>query len=595
MKNGFFFLALSCLLVSVSNANELKAINFKQKGEVSRLELLFDKKNVQASKFQIKEDRQIIIDLKNVSSTDRVVRAFDTSEFSGAVVLMSAYKKPGNDKDLRIAIQLRDNVRSVLRRNGKAIIVDIENRFGVFDQRTAELGQSKPDELVKTEDTFEELLVPKSDSIDDILENLTLSGPKKYIGKRISINVKAVGLADVLRMIANVSGFNIIVTEDVKKAPPLTLSLTNIPWDQALDTILELSELAVKKNGKILVVQSREQIFNERLALKLKEKKVEKEESLVTKIFPISFASPSELQNTVKNYLTERGKISTNKRTSSLIVRDTQKTMEKVLKIIDVLDTQTPQVLIESKIVEISESYSKEIGIGTGGLEFGYDPINAPAQSASPGFSFSTAPISTKSKARSLFALNLSQLGKLNNLNFTLQLLETESKAKIVASPRVITQNNVQASISSTNKQSSLVSDGVDSSGKPVSKVVDTQGKLSLQVTPQVTNDGSISLKISLQKDEIIAPSNPSSLPSTQSRQLSTEVLVDNGSTVVLGGIYRQSESNAISGVPLLKDVPIIGWLFRTPYTPKLDKSEMIIFMTPRIINQEEAGLTDRS
>lgn len=604
MKNGFFTSLLLALSFNIEAAN-LTAINFTQQGEISQLEMLLDNNEVKASKFQIKEDKQIIIDLEGVTSTERVMRAFDASEFSGAVVFVSAYKKPDSDKDLRIAIQLRDNVRSVLKRKENSIVLQIENRFGVFNQRVMQENEAFEEKVTGSKTKASELLVPKTESIDDILENLTLSGQKKYIGKRISINVKNVPVADILKMISDVSGFNVILTDDVKKSEPLTLSLTNVPWDQALDTILTLNKLVAKKNGKILIVQS--------LARATEDKKLEAEtklqalntEPLVTKIFPVSYATTKELTEIIKGYITkERGTIAEDVRTNSLIVKDTTETIEKIRKIIEVLDTQTPQVLIESKIVEVTESYSKEIGLKNG-FNFGYDPVGAPATAANPingtaptggfdfgpGFSFSSAPVSGET-SRNLFSLSIGQFGRLIDLNFALQLMESESKGKIIASPKVITQNKKKANLTTTDTTSFVVTTGAGDSA--TTSFQEVSADLKLEVTPQVTNEGSIALEISLAKSQFSTRPSPDAPPNKQTRQVQTNVLVDNGSTIVLGGIYSYTKSETHSGIPFLKDIPLIGWLFRTPYAPSTSKNEMIIFLTPRIINQEEAGLVDR-
>jgi type IV pilus assembly protein PilQ len=165
MKKGFFQSVLLTLAMvsSTAKAVEMKAINFAQKGEVSELEFIFDTNNAQASKFQIKEDKQIIVDFADVTTSERVMRAFDTSEFSGGVVFVKAYKKPKSEKDIRIAVQLRDNVRSVLVRKQNRVVLQIENRFGVFSQKKAEEGQTYKDKIadISTEEAAK-LSIPKS-------------------------------------------------------------------------------------------------------------------------------------------------------------------------------------------------------------------------------------------------------------------------------------------------------------------------------------------------------------------------------------------------------------------------------------------------
>lgn len=591
MKKGFFLSVVFTLISSKVLAAEMKAINFVQKGEISELEFIFDSNNAQASKFQVKEDKQIIIDFSDVATTERVMRAFDTSEFSGGVVFVKAYKKPKTEKDIRVAVQLRDNVRSVLVRKPNRVILQIENRFGVFSQSKAEDGQSyreKISDLSSSE--MSKLNIPRSDSVEDILENLVMSGKKKYIGKKVTMNLKDVTPEEIIKILAETSGFNIILTEDAKKAPPISLSLVDIPWDQALDTVLEMNKLAAKKNGMILIVNTAAKYFQEQEEIRKAKIASLEQEPLLTKIFPISFANITELQGIIAEYSTkDRGKISKDSRTNSLIVKDTGEVLEKIKKIVELLDTQTPQVLIESKIVEVAERYSKEIGLDNG-LSFGYDPFGASGANNSGSFSFSTAP--TPGTA-GIFGLSLTKFNRLTNLNFQLNLMENEAKAKIISSPKIITKNNVKAEIT---QDEVVFYDKVTQvqGGLATNEPQAQSAKLKLSVTPQITNEGAISLSVELQKDSLEAQLGIGKPRPETKRNVKTEVLVDNGATVVVGGIYTFTTNENHSGIPFLKDIPLIGWLFRTKYNPSNEKRELIIFLTPRIINQEEAGLVDR-
>lgn len=591
MKIGI--LSILLLFPSILFAANLEKIGFKQFDEVSRLEFILDDNDVVAEKFSNSESRQIIVDLKNVSADDKVLRGFDTSEFPGAIVYVSAYPKTANTQDVRIAIQLRDNVRSILKRGLKKVYLDIENRFGVFTQaQLLEEGEQNQDE--KTVFSADKLLIPKSESIEDILENLTLSGKKKYIGKKISINVRDMKVEEILKLIADASGFNIIMTQEVKRLPPLTLNLTNVPWDQALDTLLGVNKLVAKKNGIILMVTTLEKATKDKeLEVKAKQVAIE-EEPLVTKVFAISYAATGDLMKILGDYSTkDRGKIQEDTRINALIVKDTAEIVEKMRKIIETLDTQTPQVLIEAKIVEVTEEYSKEIGLQSG-FSFGYDPVGATDGVADegPGFTFNSAP-SGGDDARSLFGLSIARFNRLLDLNFSLQLMETESKGKVIASPKVITQNKQKATLTTSDETSFTVTQTTN--GTVTQSFETSAATLKLDVTPQVTNEGSISLDISLDKQQFGTRPSAASPPNKQSRAIKTVVLVDNGSTIVLGGIYNFTKNDAHSGIPFLKDIPLIGWLFRTSYAPSTSKNEMVIFLTPRIVNQEEAGLIDRS
>ena len=578
---------------------QMTSMEFFQRGDQSTLELTFDRKDVDAKKFQLQEDKQIIIDLKNTVATDKVMRAFDTSEFSGSVVFVSAYKRPGKENDLRIALQLRDNVRSILTKDDNKIILDVENRFGVFSQKQIQLGALNPDQKTLEEENTEigNLLVPKSNKIEDILDNLTLSGKKKYVGKKITLNVKDMKVEEILKIIADASGFNIIVGDEVKNLPNLTFNLTAIPWDQVLDTILALNKLVARKNGEILMVTTLAKATSEE-KLQIEAKQLaQSQEALVTKVFPISHAELGPLSSIVKEYLTTRGKLSQDDRTNALIIKDTADTLEKIIKIIELLDVQTPQVLIEAKIVEVSEIYNLEMGLRQG-IGWQYDPLGTPkrpGKGATGAFNFSTAPIAEEPDefgvGTDLFALSNLSLGRVAGLNFKLQMLETESKMKIISAPKVITQNKKAATITSSEGTSYQKTTG--SGDTAVTSYETTDATLSLNVTPQITNDGSILMQVNVSQTAFKTRTSETQPPDTTSRTVTTNVLVDNGSTVVIGGIYYYQDNTMDRGVPFLKNLPLIGWLFRSMYNPHHEKSEMVIFLTPRIINQEQAGLTN--
>ena len=368
-----FLLTLATLPNFLLAEAKLKSIDFKQEGEESLLELTFDNDTAQGKRIHIADDKQIILDIKNVDATDKVLRDFDTSEFLGSIVYVSSYRNPSNQNDLRVALQLRENVRSSLVREKNKLILKVENRFGVFSQDGTKLSRSYSPKQFKSRDkkTYH---APKSDSLKDILHNLTLSGKKKYIGKKISLNVKNMAVEDILRIIAEASGFNIIMSKHVSTLPPLSLNLANTPWDQILDIILSLHKLVAKRNGVILMIESLDSAVADAKKAAEAKKSAAVEKPLITKIFPISYAKLESLQKILADYTTSRGKISPDQRTNSLIIIDTSEALDRIKKIVETLDTQTPQVLIESKIVEIVESYSKELGLRDG-ISFGYDPI----------------------------------------------------------------------------------------------------------------------------------------------------------------------------------------------------------------------------
>lgn len=600
MRRGIL-IVMALLLAQGAMAARITSVNFLQEGEVSKLVLELDSPAA-AERFAVQDDKQIILDVKDVKIENRLLRGIDTSEFDGATVYISGYPRPGAPQDVRFAIQLRDNVRSILDTNGNKIVLSIENRFGVFSK--SRVDESKNEVRAGTTDTQGNevvvdnvrLLVPKSNSVEDILANLVLSGPKKYVGKKISINVSEIPVKDLLKMISETSGFNIILDNDVTKVPPMTLSLTNIPWDQALDTILSLARLVATKNSNILTVKTQDQATKEREALAAAEALKLGLEPLVTKVFPISYADIASLQVIIKDYMTEkRGALQQDARTNTLIVRDTVDAIERIRKIIELLDTQTPQILIESKVIEASETYAKRIGL-TNGVQFGYDPLTAKSLldrnqgSLGGSAAFSFSPVSAFSGGTQGLNIGITAFKRLKGLNLSLEMLEQEGLARTVTAPKVITQNKKAASITSTQAQSFITS--VPGPTGTTSQISSVSVNLNLSVTPQVTNEGAINLEVTLSKGSFIPTA--SGPPGTLQNQLRTNVLVDNGSTVVLGGLYQTSKISNSNGIPYLKDLPLVGWLFRNPFNTNETRTELLVFLTPRIINENEAGLTAR-
>lgn len=589
MKKGFFSVFLALYALSVG-AQEITNVSFSQDGEISKLIIEADKALL-AERFHVTEDKQIILDIKNAKVSPKLLRGIDTSEFPGSTVYVSGYRKPGTTNDVRFAIQLRDNVRSVLESKDNKITLNIENRFGVFSKNQV---RSKDVESSRSQENFEDavgLNVPKSASLEDILTNLTLSGPKKYVGKRISINVRNIDVTEVLNMIADTSGFNIIIDREVGNLPPITLSLTNVPWDQALDTIMKLSKLVAEKNANILIMKTAKQAAEEQKQLAEQTKQKETLEPLVTRVFLINYATLNDIRTVINDYTTkDRGKIQVDERTNSLIVRDTVEAIDRIKKIIETLDTQTPQILIEAKIVEATENYSKQMGL-TRGLSFGYDPVidSTTRTPTGPGFNFSTAP---NADASTVAGLTIGIYKRLTNLSFNLEMMEQDSKVRVISSPRVVTQNKKSANLTaneSTPFSTNTIANGVTQTG-----FQQAQATTNLNVTPQVTNDGAINLQVAVTKSSFGARPAAGAPPSQVSRSVNTNVLVDNGSTVVIGGLYTNSNSTIDAGIPYLKDLPLVGWLFRNPFNTVQSKTELVVFITPRILNQEEAGFSER-
>lgn len=593
MKKRYLILLALFLTWSVFAADPVKiqSINFLQEGEVSKL-IIDVEGDVVAERTHIKADKQILLDIKNAFADNKVLRGIDTSEFSGSAVYVSPYRKPGTKNDIRFAIQLRDNVRSFIERRSNRIILHIENRFGVFTRAKLKNAEEQDfsSEQVSEVKSDEKIHIPKSTSLDDILENLTQSGVKRYVGRKISINVNNLAYRELLKMIGDTSGFNIIIDNDINQLKPLTINLTNLPWDQVLDTIMDLGGLVAEKHGNILTIKTAKKAREEKQK-ELDEAKTTKTlEPLVTKIFPISYAEIGGIQTILNQYKTpNRGNITPDNRSQSLIVKDTVEVIERMKKIVEVLDTQTPQILIQAKVIEASENYTFRAGLNGNGIQFGYDPFGDVGTNAG-SFQFSSI---TTEGAPGLVNASITVFKRLTDLQFRLDLMESESRVKIISSPKIITENNKSAQIQAQDTRN-FITTQAGASGVANSQITPVSATTSLNVTPKVTNEGSILMQVQVTKSGFGPQTDPTQPPPTTTNSLNTNVMVDNGSTIVIGGIYSTNDSEVVSGIPFLKDLPIIGWLFRSAYNPVKNRSELVVFITPRIINQEEAGLVNR-
>ncbi len=411
-------------------------------------------------------------------------------------------------------------------------------------------------------------------------------GSKVYRGKKISLDFKEVDILDVLRLMSEISKLNIIAGDDVKGT--ITVRLINIPWDEALDVILKSKSLGKERLGSIIRVATLSTIQREKEAELAKIKADQKLEPVKVRLIAVNYAMAGKLMPQVKDLLSERGSVTTDERTNVLIVKDVEEILDKVEQLIAYLDTQTPQVLIEAKIIEATTQSAIGLGVewGTGytadaahgnptGAMFPYNlgiggsvSVPGPADhSGSMGFSFGS-------------------IGNVADLNLTLNVMEAEGRIKIVSSPKVATLDNSEAMI----QQGVSVPITTRSSGGEVStKFVDAT--LILKTTPHITSDGSILMKLNVNKSEAdYSNTNYLGEPAILKKEAQTEILVRSGDTVVIGGVYTNKVSKTVRKVPLLGDIPILGWLFKQ-VDERAERSELLIFITPRIMNKVKSSM----
>ncbi len=428
-----------------------------------------------------------------------------------------------------------------------------------------------------------------------------LSGaPQKrdYVGRRITLEFHDIEIRNLLRLIADVAKRNIIMADDVKGS--VTVSLRNVPWDQALDEVLKTKGLDKEVSGNIIRVAKFEDIAKEQ---EVRAKAAAARIPLIplkVRLIPVNFARAGDMAARVKEVLSERGAVTTDERTNVLIVKDVQEALARAEGLVRNLDTEIPQVRIESRIVEASNNFARQIGVQWGG-----NAAMSPATGNPTGLFFpnvasaaggaGTGPTSGTSSAPN-YAVNLpaavgqgaggalgfafGTAGGAFNLNLRISALENSGVVKTISAPSVSTIDNKEATIG----QGISIPFSQTSAGGV--NTVFVEAKLELKVTPHVSADGSILMKIKVTNNQ----PNPqltgaNGQPSISKREAETEALVRDGETTVIGGIYTRQTATALQEVPFLAKIPILGFFFRNKNDTD-SHTELLIFITPRILNR---------
>jgi type IV pilus assembly protein PilQ len=443
-------------------------------------------------------------------------------------------------------------------------------------------------------------------------KQVSLAGKKKkdiYTGTRIDLDFKDADIHNILRLLSEVGHVNVVVSDDVKGS--VTLKMRNVPWNLALDVILEAKNLGkVKIAENVYRVAPKEELEKER-QMKIKElqhKKILK--PLITRIIPVSYAMAADLKPQAESLLSSRGSVGIDERTNVLIVRDVAENLSLIEQLVRNLDTQTPQVLIEARIVESTSNYSREIGIQWGGhftastatgnptgIVFpnsivmagggmddqtptsGMNPFGA---TPNPNFAVNL-PALVGTGSGGALGISLGSVGNNANLNIRLSALENDGVLKIISAPKILTLDNKQAKIEQGTMipYSQISAQGVQTAFQ--------EAKLSLQVTPHVTAEGSILMKLMINRDEPDFNNRGArGDPTILKRHAETELLIEDGKTAVIGGIYTRNYGKSFSQVPLLSKIPVLGWLFKKR-TDTDRRTELLIFITPRIVNRAES------
>ena len=426
----------------------------------------------------------------------------------------------------------------------------------------------------------------------------------RYTGRRISLEFKDIDMQNLLRLFADISHKNMVVSDDVKGK--VTIALRNVPWDQAFDLILKTHGLGKEETGNIVRVAPAAELEKERKDALEAQKARALLEPLRVRLIPVNYALAGDVSDKIKDVLSDRGVVTVDTRTNVLIIKDIAENLAKAEGMVRNLDTQTPQVLIESRIVEAATQFTREIGIQWGG-NAGFSPVTA----NSTGLLFpSTATVSgaaggtpnAGTSANPNFAVNLpsaigpgsgggfgfifGSAGGAFNLNLRLSALENNGLVKTVSAPKVATLDNQEASIS---QGVSIPFAQVSAAGVQTAFI---EARLELKVTPHVTSDGSILMKISATNNQPNAGiTGANGQPSISRKEAKTQMLVRDGDTSVIGGIYTRATGVQVNTVPLFGNIPILGWLFK--HQADTDgRTELLVFITPRILNRQQVLAT---
>ncbi|HEY4038609.1 MAG TPA: type IV pilus secretin PilQ [Burkholderiaceae bacterium] len=545
----------------------IHAIDFRR-GAVGEGRVVVDLSDPTTSVDIRQQGQQIVVDFLNTSVPESMRRRLDVTDFGTPIAQIST-------------TQLGSNVHMV-----------IEPR-GLWEQNAY---QSDTHFVVEVKPVKED-------------PTRLFQGTRQgYQGERLSLNFQNVDVRSLLQVIADFTNLNIITSDSVQGA--ITLRLKDVPWDQALDIILQSKGLDMRKNGNVILVAPRDELATkEKLELEAKSQILELE-PLHTENFVVNYQKADDVRKLLvdekQRMLSKRGSVVVDPRTNQMFVQDTSAQLEEVRRLISRIDIPVPQVLIEARIVEADDEFSRDIGarLGfahpgphawiNGGQGSSFSP-QAPGSTSCPAGStcidgtqitnlnFVNLPAaSLNGFSPGTLGLTLFNSGVTSVLNLELSALELDGRGKVVSSPRVVTADKVKASI----EQGSDIPYQTNTQLGGPGQIQFRKAVLRLEVTPQITPEGAIFLDVKVNKDTPSATVSGSGGVAIDTKNVTTQVLVENGGTVVLGGIYQQTERTTTTKIPWLGDIPVVGNLFKDQFKQN-NRTELLIFITPRVISEK--------
>ena len=504
---------------------------------------------------------QILVDFLSTTVPQKLVRRLNVVDFATPVTTIDTVAR-GND--VRMQINTVGDSEHIAYQTGKTFTIEVQP---VTKAKKAAAAKGKP----------------------------------KYTGERLSLNFQNIEVRAVLQLLADFTGLNIVTSDTVQGN--ITLRLKNVPWDQAMDIILKSKGLGMRKMGNVILVAPAEEIAaREKMELEAK-KQIRELAPLRNENIQINYAKASDIAALLKSksnsLLSERGNVTIDQRTNKLLVQDTAENLDAIRKLVEELDIPVRQVLIESRVVLATDDFSHELGarfgitdtrksgvagsggtaVTSGNLNATTDVLNGDTVAAPDRWNVNLPVTNLASTAGSLgLAVAKLPLGALIELE--LSAAQAEGRSETISSPRVITANQKEATI---EQGVEIPYQEATSSG--ATSVTFKKAVLSLKVTPQITPDDRIIMDLAVNKDNADFSNAVLGQPPINTQAVTTQVLVDNGETIVLGGVYEQTKSHQVNRVPFFGDLPVLGVLFRNKFQ-RDDKSELLIFVTPKILKQ---------
>jgi type IV pilus assembly protein PilQ len=528
-------------------------------------------------------------------------------EPGGPVSLVMAFQQPDTDRpEVRVVITRGPDDKAMVTREGSNVVVAFDAEDASAE--TPPALSADPAGSNASSKAMAQATSPAAPSLQDgnaleILNEGGLLGGKQYVGRRISLDFKDVEIDDVLRLIAEVSDLNIIAGDDVSGA--VTIRLVDVPWDQALDVILLTTALGFVKVGNVLRIAPQTMLQQEAENRLQDRRAKEKLEDLVVKFQPVNYAAVSNVAKMVQRLLSARGTVNTDSRTNTVIIKDIPSVIDESVALIKAIDTPTPQVLIEAKIVEANLDFSRELGTVWGfGMQPNVDAFDS-GSSVDPtrgSQSFRPHPDPRilegagdlnnfvvdnpiSSLPTALMNLGAFLLDEQYNVEVQLQAAESTGEGKVISSPRIVTLDNREAEI----QQGVAIPYQTFENGDAQLQFIDAV--LSLKVKPHITADKSIIMQLEVTRDapdDSVATGSVGA-PAIAKNQAKTETLVRDGQTLVIGGIYTVQKGTRMSRVPYLWQIPVLGYAFRNNSIRDIRK-ELLIFVTPRIVDMPQLG-----